>query len=165
MSSQREAVEHRASICPGRNQLRDFRVHRAGREARFPCAAPPVQPRQVSWRSCPFRAVATERRSFAHRCRRYRFSPWLRCQETRSSSRGEEFPQATRLPPSELLMVRIDAPSVRSGRFGMPSLFWPDACRGSHPSSRSHWQNPGLPWPAFPGATDRLSSGTLVLSP
>ena len=40
MSSQREAVEHRASICPGRNQLRDFRVHRAGREARFPCAAP-----------------------------------------------------------------------------------------------------------------------------
>ncbi len=106
----------------GRNQPRDFRVHRACREARFPCSAPPVQPRQVSWRSCPFRAVATERRSFSHRCRGYRFSPWLRCQETRSSSRGEEFPQATRLPPSELLMVRIDAPSVRCGRFGMPSL-------------------------------------------
>src|SRR4029453_9887561 len=70
--------------------------------------------------------------SFAHRCRRYRFSPWLRCQETRSSSRGEEFPQATRLPPSELLMVRIVAPSVRSGRFGMPSLFWPHAYRGIH---------------------------------
>jgi len=50
------------------------------------------------------------------------------------------------------------ARAVCSGRFGMPSLFWPDAYRGSHPSSRSHWQNLGLPWPAFPGSTN-LSRG------
>jgi hypothetical protein len=60
--------------------------------------------------------------------------------------------------PARRAMVRIDAPSVRSGRFGMPSLFWPDAHCGSHPSSRSHWQNPGLPWPAFPRSAN-LSCG------
>jgi site-specific DNA recombinase len=84
----------------------------------------------------------------------------LRDAATNSSIRERQ--QVLRLVVREILVdsdsvvIRHTIPGLNPR--GTPSCHLWGVSRGSHPSSKSHWQNPGLPWPAFPRSAN-LSRG------